>query len=43
MYDNCKENMSIGNISEFVGKLEVIALGKNPIMTFSVFEKYYIP
>lgn len=43
MYDNCKENMSVGNVSESVGKLEAIALRKNPIMTFTVVEKYYIP
>lgn len=41
MYDNCKENMSIGNVSESVGKLETIAFGKNPIMPFTVVEKYY--
>lgn len=35
MYDNCKENMSVGNVSESVGKLEAIALRKNP-MTFTV-------
>lgn len=36
MYDNCKENMSVGNVSESVGKLETIAWRKNPIMTFTV-------
>lgn len=43
MYDNCKENMSVGNVSESVGKLEAIVLWKNPIMTFTVVEKYYTP
>lgn len=43
MYYNCKKNKSVGNVSESVGKLETISLGKSQIMFFTAVEKLYIP
>lgn len=39
MHDNCKEDMSVGNITQSVGKLEMLTLGKSLIMSFTAVEK----